>query len=186
MAEFYRKSCRVDKHNNTLCSYVPLASTSNTVTEPKLCCSKLHKVKCFADNLTIISSLTSLVPKAGDICLEFQPAKCVTITLCFALKKLSMTSYQEYYQHLWYHLYKIPGKINSVPAAHNMASDILRQQISLYLQCIDSGSIRGEYKVLILKNFVTSVLHFHISVERGLQGQPSNQPNCLCMLNIAD
>ena len=33
--------------------------------ELKHCC--IAKAKCFADDLTIISSLTSLVPKAGDI-----------------------------------------------------------------------------------------------------------------------
>ena len=30
----------------------------------------------------------------------------------------------------------------------------------------DGCAIRGEYKVWILKNFVTSVLHFHTAVER--------------------
>ena len=44
----------------------------------------------------------------------------------------------------------------------------MKQKVVLYLQHIDNFSIRGEYKlkVWILKNFVTSVLHFHTAVER--------------------
>ena len=54
----------------------------------------------------------------------------------------------------------------SPTATRKLASDNIKQQILLYLQHIDNCSIRGEYKVWILKNFVTSVLHFHIAVER--------------------
>ena len=51
------------------------------------CSSSLHKVKGFADDLTVSSSdvdshqvvLSSLVLKAGDICFEFQPIKCVSL-----------------------------------------------------------------------------------------------------------
>ena len=49
-----------------------------------------------------------------------------------------------------------------------LASDNMKQKVVLYLQHIDDFSIRGKYKlkVWILKNFVTSVLHFHTAVER--------------------
>ena len=53
----------------------------------QICSSSLHKVKGFADDLTVISDnvdshqlvLRSLVLKAGEICLKFQPAKCVSL-----------------------------------------------------------------------------------------------------------
>ena len=42
----------------------------------------------------------------------------------------------------------------------------MKQQILQFLQSIDKCSVRGEYKIWILKNFVSSVLHFHLAVER--------------------
>ena len=36
----------------------------------------------------------------------------------------------------------------------------------LYKSDINKCSVRGEYKIWILKNFVSSVLHFHLAVER--------------------
>ena len=65
-------------------------------------------------------------------------------------------------------LQKFLGKTIGISptATRKLASDNIKQQILLYLQRIDNCSIRGEYKVWILKNFVTSVLHFHIAVER--------------------
>ena len=41
----------------------------------------------------------------------------------------------------------------------------MKQQILQFLQSIDKCSVRGEYKIWI-KNFVSSVLHFHLAVER--------------------
>jgi len=51
-------------------------------------------------------------------------------------------------------------------ATHKLASNSMKQKILSYLQNIDNCSIRGEYTVWILKNFLTSILHFHIAVER--------------------
>ena len=50
--------------------------------------------------------------------------------------------------------------------AQKTASANMKQQILQFLQCIDNCSIRGEHKIWILKNFVSSVLHFHLAVER--------------------
>ena len=63
---------------------------------------------------------------------------------------------------------KFLGKTIGVPLSVTckLASAIMKQQILTYLQRIDDCTIKGEYKVWILKNFVTSVLHFHTAVER--------------------
>jgi len=53
----------------------------------------------------------------------------------------------------------------SPTATRKLASDNVKQQYAA-LQHIDNCSIRGECKVWILKNFVTSVLHFHTAVKR--------------------
>ena len=50
--------------------------------------------------------------------------------------------------------------------ARSVASANMKQQILQFLQSIDKCSVRGEYKIWILKNFVSSVLHFHLAVER--------------------
>ena len=63
---------------------------------------------------------------------------------------------------------KVLGKIigYSSSATKKLASDNMKQQILGYLQHIDNCSIRSEYKVWILKNYVYSVIHFHTAVER--------------------
>ena len=50
--------------------------------------------------------------------------------------------------------------------ARSVASANMKPQILQFLQSIDKCSVRGEYKIWILKNFVSSVLHFHLAVER--------------------
>jgi len=171
----YRKNYRADKPVNT----IPSASVRAASAEVKFCSTKVHKAKGFADDLTVISNrvdlhqqaLTSLVLKAADICFEFQPPKCVSLhfnghrvvpTTEFSMsdgKTINICSIS---------CTKFLGKtIGTSPTATcKLASDNIKQQVLLYLQRIDNCSIRGEYKVWILKNFVTSVLHFHTAVER--------------------
>ena len=50
--------------------------------------------------------------------------------------------------------------------AQKTASANMKQQILQFSQHVDKCSIWSEYKVWILKNFVSSVLHFHFAVER--------------------
>jgi len=66
----------------------PSASISAaTAAIPKTCYSLLLKAKGFADDLTVISKdtkshqriLSSLVLRASDVCLEFQPPKCISL-----------------------------------------------------------------------------------------------------------
>jgi len=54
----------------------------------------------------------------------------------------------------------------SLSATCKLASANMKQQILMHLKRFDDCSIRGEYKVWILKNFVTSILHFHTVVKR--------------------
>ena len=149
----------------------------------------MHKAKGFADDLTVISSkvdshqqaLTSLVLKAADIYFEFQPSKCISLrfnghhvmpTTEFSMSTGNTINICSIY------CTKFLGKTIGISptATRKLASDNIKQQILLYLQRIDNCSIRGEYKVWILKNFVTSVLHFHIAV----QCHPFNLLNHLC------
>lgn len=66
---------------------LPSASIKAAAAELKPCSLSLHKVKGFADDLTVFSSdvgshqqvLTLLVLKVSDLCFEFQPAKCVLL-----------------------------------------------------------------------------------------------------------
>ena len=170
----YRKEFRLDKPNT-----MPSASIKALASELKPCSSSLHKVKGFADDLTVLSSdvashqrvLSLLVLKARDLCFEFQPAKCVSLHFnghhVVASTQFSMTNGNTI-NICDINCTKFLGKTigTSSLATRKLASDDMRQQILLYLQRIDDCPVRGEYKVWILKNFVTSVLHFHIAVER--------------------
>jgi len=78
----YRKVYRPDKPSTE-----PSGSISTAAALPKICYSSLHKAKGFADGLTVTSKdtkshqcvLSSLVLKVSDICLEFQPPKCISL-----------------------------------------------------------------------------------------------------------
>jgi len=141
-------------------------------TETKSCFTKVHKAKCFADDLTVISNtvdlhqqaLTSLVLKAADICFEFQPLKCVSLHFngdrVVPTTEFSMSNSISCSRFLGMTIGTSPT------VTCKLASDNVKQQVLSYLQHIDNCSIRGEYSVWILKNFVTSVLFFHTAVER--------------------
>ena len=81
-ASRYLKIYRPDKPSTQ-----PSTSISVAVDLPKICYSSLHKAKGFADDLTVIFNdvkshqrvLSSLALKAIDICLEFQPLKCISL-----------------------------------------------------------------------------------------------------------
>ena len=78
-----RKTYHIEKPKDVQLS----ALTRAAAAELKTSSSSLHKVKGFVDDLTVIFSnvdshqvvLRSLVLRVGDICCEFQPAKCVSL-----------------------------------------------------------------------------------------------------------
>ena len=133
--------------------------------EPKTCSSSLHKVKGFADDLTVISSnvdlhqvvLKSLVLKAGDICFEFQSVKCVSLHFngrrVVSTTQFSMNTGNTNICSI--NCTKFLGKAISVSlsATCKLVSDIMKQQILMYLQCIDDCSIRGEVQGVDPKEF---------------------------------
>ena len=163
----YRKVYRLDKPSTQ-----PSTSISAAAALPKICYSSLHKAKGFADDLTVISNdvkshqwvLSSLVLKVIDICLEFQPLKCISLNFnghrmvsstVFSMADVNTVNICNV------NCTKFLGRTIGISAAttRKTASANTKQQI-------DKCSIHGEYKIWILKNFVTSVLHFHLAVER--------------------
>jgi len=170
----YRKVYHPDKPSTE-----PSASISATAALPKTCYSSLHKVKGFADDLTVISKdikshqrvLSSLVLKASDICLEFQPPKCISLNFN-GHRMVSSTVFSmadgKTINICNVNCTKFLGRTIGISPtiARKTASTNMKQQIIQFLQRIDKCSIHGEYKIWILKNFVSSVLHFHLAVER--------------------
>ena len=93
----------------------------------------------------------SLVLKAGETCLKFQLTKCVSL-------HFNGHHVVPYTQFLMINgntvnicnvnCTKFLGKTIdvSLSATHKLASDDMKQQVLLYLQCIDHCSIRGNTK----------------------------------------
>ena len=106
-----------------------------------------------------------------DICFEFQPPKCISLYFN-GHRMLSSTVFSMAAGNTInicnVDCTKFLGRTIGVSPtiARSVASANMKQQILQFLQSIDKCSVRGEYKICILKNFVSSVLHFHLAVER--------------------
>jgi len=109
----------------------------------------LHKVKGFADDLTVISSdvdshqvvQSSLVLKAGDICFEFQPVKCVSLHFnghCVVSSTQFSISTGSTVNICNINCTKFLGKTIgvSLTATCKLASANMKQQILMHLKCI--------------------------------------------------
>ena len=161
--------------------YVPLHTepvVSKVKRKPslKVVNSAEHSVKGYADDVTLISSdfdahvtvLQSVDQRAGDLDLCFKPVKCVSYlydgSKCLQkgipLSKGVTRSITEGGT-------KFLGKLINVSlsatkrAANKRMVDRLKELISV----TDSLNIRGEYKLWIYRNYVLSLLRFHLAVD---------------------
>ena len=116
-------------------------------------------MKGFADDLTVISDnvdshqlvLRSLVLKAGETCLEFQPAKYVSLHFnghrvvpSTQFSMINGNTVDICNVNCTKFLDKTIGV--SFSATRKLASDDMKQQVLLYLQRIDDCFIRGNTK----------------------------------------
>ena len=108
------------------------------------------------------------------ICFEFQPQKCISLNFN-GHHMVPSTVFSMADGKFLGHTIGVSPNIAQKTASANM-----KQQILQFLQHIDKCSIWSEYKVWILKNFVSSVLHFHFAVERlTVSSISSGQPSIL-------
>ena len=155
----------------------PLKKIRERAQQTKTAASSRHKVKGFADDLTVISRslsshqnlLETTVTKCIDLDLYLRLDKCVSI-LYNRKKLLDNSSVQ------------LPlGRTSSIPTAltkflggyigHSCsvttksASSRLLKTASNALGEIDKQPIRGEYKCWILKHYLAPSLHFYLAID---------------------
>jgi len=128
----------------------------------------------YADNVTLISSnfdahatvLQSVDQRAGDLDLCFKLMKCVSylydgskclqkeIPLSKGVTRLITEGGT-----------KFLGKLFSLSATKRAANKRMVDQLTQLISATDSLNIREEYKLWIYRNYILSLLHFHLGVD---------------------
>ena len=165
--------------------FVPLSGNPSTTKAnwkpcPKLVDSTEHSVKGYADDVTVISTnldthvyvLQTVDQKASDLDLSFKPVKCVSYLYDGAkhlkegilLSKGTTRSITEGGT-------KFLGKLIdvSLSATKKAANKQMIARFGELLTTTDVLSIRGEYKVWIYRNYILSLLRFHLSIDAVTQ-----------------
>ncbi|XP_065896220.1 uncharacterized protein [Dysidea avara] len=161
--------------------FVPLTDKPATVksswkSSPKFVDSIAHSVKGYADDATLISTnlethssvLQEIDKKAADLDLTLKPSKCVSflfdgskhlsqrIPLSGGTTKLITEGGT-----------KFLGKLIdvSLSATKSIANKNMTSRLSGLLTATDSLPVRGEYKLWIYRNYILSLLRFHLCVD---------------------
>ena len=158
----------------------PATTKINWKPSPKLVDSMEHSVKGYADDVTIISNdidahvsvLQTVDQRASDLDLSFKPAKCVSylfngikhLQKGVPLSKGTTRSITEGGT-------KFLGKLIdvSLSATKKAANKRMITRLTELLTATDVLSVRGEYKLWIYRNYILSLLRFHLSVDAVTQ-----------------
>ena len=156
--------------------YLPCSSDPPlTVTAPTVY-STPHKVKGYADDLTVISTspvelqeTVNLVEvRCKDVCLNIRPDKCYSLVYdgkaatrfpCITASGGSITSIVE----------KSTTFLGSIVACNSksrkkVANCAFSTILTTHLQGLDRAPVRGEYKVWMYRRYVIPSLHYELSV----------------------
>jgi len=147
----------------------------------KFYASSEHSVKGYADDATLISVsmeahtsvLQQIDQKASDLDLSFKPSKCVSYL--FDGHKLIKEGIQlsgGSTRAITDGGTKFLGKSLdfSLSATKAAAKKKMSDKLSYLLSTVDSLPIRGEYKLWLYRNYVISLLRFHLSVDAITKG----------------
>ena len=161
--------------------FVPLGCTPRSSKGKWKSCLKYyssseHSVKAYADDATLISNsleahtsvLQQIDRKAADLDLSFKPAKCISYLFDGHNHKLegiqlsggSTRSITEGST-------KFLGKSLdvSLSATKAIAKKRITDKLSYLLSTTDNLPIRGEYKLWLYRNYIISLLRFHLAVD---------------------
>ena len=134
-------------------------------------CSKPHKVKGFADDLSVFSSsmkdhevaLQSIDNCCSDLNLTLKPSKCVStmgrncsIMQHFHLETAPVETFHQVLLSFW--------GTSSVTTRLQQPNNRVRFMNS-FLDNLDTSPIRGEYKLWILRRFLVPSFHFVLAVD---------------------
>ena len=156
--------------------FLPHSCDFPSLKPPPMVYSKPHKVKGYADDLTIVSSspadhqevITMVDDRCKDICLHVRPDKCysliydgratknnpiISVGGCITtnIKKKPTTFLGSI----------IAGSSGSRKKASNAK---FSEDFTSCLERLDSSLIRGEYKVWIYRRYLIPSLHYELSV----------------------
>ena len=154
----------------------PVFTKANWKPSLKFADSMDHSLKGYADDVTLIcddfdthkSVLQHIDSKASDLDLSFKPAKCVSflfngaklLSQGIALSKGMTRSITDGHT-------KFLGKVIdvSLSATKKTASKRMLCHLTDLLTATDQLPIRGEYKMWIYRNYIISLLRFHLCVD---------------------
>ena len=155
--------------------YLPSPPPTATITNTKQ--SKTHKVKGYADDLSVFSSsmkdhaaaLQTIDKHCSDLDLRLKPSKCVSFiyngkkvlrNVTFPLKEGSTknicTGPNKFLGHTLCH---------TLPATAKESGKRFMNSFLEKLDSLDTSPIRGEYKLWILRRFLIPSFHFVLSVD---------------------
>ena len=143
---------------------------------PTIAHSKPHKVKGYADDLTIISStpaerqevITHVDNRCKDVCLNIRPDKCHSLLFDgkAACKGPVINVGGGTTSNIKEKCTTFLGSIfaSNAKARKKACNDKFAQEFTVRLKRLDSAPIRGEYKVWIYRRYVVPSLHYELSV----------------------
>ena len=173
--KFARKSAKVFYSlNDSPPSFTPASHRRSR--QKKFAKSTEHKVKGFADDLTIISAnknkhsseLMRLDECASELDLEIRADKCYSFsivgykkdkTYCVPLRSGTTKPISAVGT-------KFLGRYiaDTNKSTFTSASSSLLSKFNAFLQALDSRPIRGEYKLWIYQNYLAPSFHYHLAV----------------------
>ena len=155
-------------------NFIPVSHKRSRL--PKYRHSSEHRVKAFADDLTIINidqqvhkqALSEIDKKCADLDLHIRPDKCITFSFNGSKEDKAFTvSLQEgATRNISKDGAKFLGKIlMGTPSSSCTKSSItLLTRFRCSLQALDARPIRGEYKLWIYQHYLAPSMHFHLAV----------------------
>ena len=138
---------------------------------------KQHKVKAFADDLSLIHSSPSVHQEelqiieshCQDLDLKIRPDKCVSLAFNgTSMMKFTCPLSSGPTAPIQTKPTKILGQMigKDATTTRSAASTKLKSRFLTALSNIDSRPIRGEYKAWILKNYLAPSMFFHLAVDK--------------------
>ena len=152
------------------------SSVSPTSLSTTDCYSKPHKVKGYADDLTLISSSANKYQHRSywqmlytEVCSNIRPEKCYSLVLGEGKKvpevfKVANVTTCNIKGSISAFLGAIIGSNTSV--TKNICQQKILDQFCSVLTRMDSSSVRGEHKVWMYQRYLVPSLHYHFSVNR--------------------
>ena len=168
---FTRKNSKPFLPPGSSLKHYPLKKIRGEASHRKTIYSVPHKVKAFADDLSLIHSspsvhqqeLSAIDSHCLDLDLVIRPDKCVS----FVFDGSSMKSSSSFSLSSAQIMSSLPRSLVKLSARILQPPDLqLSQRFINALLNINSRPIRGEYKAWILKHYLAPSLFFHLAVDK--------------------